>query len=103
MIQTRVTAGLMAITAAVVLIGCATSPPVQEMSDARQAIAAAEDADAASLAPTPLEEARRYLSEAEAQIRTRAFGLARTNAIRARNSAVDALQASQAAIESNRN
>ena len=80
---------------ALTLAGCATAPPVQEMSDARQAIAAAEDADAARLAPVPLSEARRFLAQAETQIRDRAFGLARTNAVRAKNRAVDALQASQ--------
>ena len=70
------------------------------MSDARQAIAAAEDADAVRLAPTPLGDARRYLSQAEIQIRDRSFSLARTNAIRAKTSAVDALQVSQAAGQS---
>ena len=75
--------------------GCATEPPVQEMSDARQAIAAAEDADAARLAPVPLTDARRFLAQAETQIRNRSFTLARTNAVRAKNRAVDALNASQ--------
>ncbi len=103
MIQTRVTQRLSALIAALVIVGCATSPPVQEMSDARQAIAAAEDADAERLAPMPLDDARQYLSQAETQIRARSFVLARTNAIRAKNSAVDALQASQAARQSAEN
>ena len=97
MIHTRVTTRLLALLVAVFVLGCATSPPVQEMSDARQAIAAAEDADAVRLAPIPLNDAKRYLSQAETQIRARSFNLARTNAIRAKNSAVDALQASQIA------
>ena len=100
MIQTRVTAGFLVLIATGVLSGCATTPPVQEMSDARQAIAAAEEANAERCAPTPLEEARRYLNDAEAQIRNRAFGLARTSAVRARASAVDALQVSQSGMES---
>jgi len=70
------------------------------MSDARQAIVAAEDADAARLAPAPLDDARRFLSQAETQIRERSFTMARSNAIRAKNSAVDALQASQEASRS---
>ena len=70
------------------------------MSDARQAIAAAEDADAARLAPAPLDDARRFLTQAETQIRERSFTMARSNAIRAKNSAVDALQASQEASRS---
>ncbi len=91
---------LLALLLTVFVLGCATSPPVQEMSDARQAIAAAEDAYAVRLAPIPLSDAKRYLSQAETQIRARSFSLARTNAIRAKNSAVDALQASQVASQS---
>ena len=100
MIHTRVTTRLFALLVAVFVVGCATSPPVQEMSDARQAIVAAEDADAARLAPAPLDDARRFLSQAETQIRARSFNMARSNAIRAKNSAVDALQASQEASRS---
>ena len=76
--------------------GCATAPPVQEMSDARQAIAAAEEADASRLAPVPLGDARRFLAEAENQLRQEQYGLARNNAVRAKNRAVEALEASQA-------
>jgi Domain of unknown function (DUF4398) len=75
--------------------GCVTSPPVQEMSDARQAIAAAEAADAARFAPESLSEARRYLSTAERQLQEEAYGPARMNAVRAKNRALAALQASQ--------
>ena len=100
MIHTRVTTRLLTLLVAVFVLGCATSPPVQEMSDARQAIAAAEDADAGRLAPIPLGDARRYLTQAETQIRARSFSQARANAIRAKNSAVDALQASQVASQS---
>ena len=45
---------------------CSISPPVQEMSDARQAITAAEVADADDLAPSPLGNAKHFLVEAEA-------------------------------------
>jgi hypothetical protein len=79
------------------IVGCATAPPVQEMSDARQAIAAAEEALADELAPDQLGEARRFLETAEQQLRQEAFGAARLNAVRARNRAVQALEASQAA------
>jgi len=97
MFHRRVLMRLFALLAALWLSACATAPPVQEMSDARQAIAAAEDAEAARLAPVPLRAAQRFLAQAEEQIRAQAYGFARTNAIRAKNSAVDALQASQAA------
>ena len=81
--------------AALALAGCVTSPPVQEMSDARQAISAAEAADAARLAPESLTEARRYLGEAERQLEEEAYGAARFNAVRAKNRALAALRASQ--------
>ena len=78
------------------IASCAVGPPVQEMSNARQAIAAAEESDAATLAPDELNEARRLLEEAESQLRERNYGLAQTSAIRARDRAVEALQTSQA-------
>jgi hypothetical protein len=81
---------------------CVTSPPVQEMSDARQAITAAEEADAARLAPESLSAARRFLEEAEQQLQQQAYGPARLNAVRAKNRAVQALTLSQAAAESDR-
>ncbi|HSG65413.1 MAG TPA: DUF4398 domain-containing protein [Gammaproteobacteria bacterium] len=70
------------------------------MSDARQAIAAAEEASAADFAPQTLGEARRFLAQAEEQIRLGNYGLARSDAIRARTRATTALQASQAAQQS---
>ena len=78
-----------------VVVGCVTAP-IQEMSDARQAIAAAVDAEAARLAPVPLTDAQRLISEAEAQIRSGLWGMARANALRARDLAVNALNAIQA-------
>jgi len=80
-----------------VLAACVTAPPVQEMSDARQAISAAEQANAGRLAPEPLGDARRFLAEAERQIQTQAYGPARMNAVRAKNRAVQALATSQPA------
>lgn len=79
-----------------VLTACAASPPVQEMSDARQAISAAEEADASERAPDILDEARRLLAQAEQQIRAEAYGPARANAVRAKNRAVQALEQAQA-------
>ena len=78
-------------------MACAASAPVQEISDARQAIAAAEDADAEQFAPQTLSEAREYLMQAEARLREGNFTLARGDAIRARTWAISALQTSQAA------
>ncbi|MBN1237698.1 MAG: DUF4398 domain-containing protein [Gammaproteobacteria bacterium] len=67
------------------------------MSDARQAIAAAEEANADEAAPETLNEARRFLETAESQLRDEAYGAARINAVRAKNRAVQALEASQRA------
>lgn len=77
--------------------GCVTAPPIQEMSDARQAIAAAEQANAARLAPDPLADAHRFIATAEGQLREESYAAARANALRAKNRAVQALQASEAA------
>ena len=78
------------------IASCVAGPPVQEMSDARQAIAAAEESNAATLAPEELNEARRLLEQAETQLRARYYTLAQTTALEARSRAVEALQASQA-------
>jgi hypothetical protein len=80
---------------AILLAGCVTSPPVQEMSDARQAIAAAVQADAERIAGETLADARRFLAEAELQIQEEAYGPARLNAVRAKNRAVLALRSTQ--------
>jgi PBP1b-binding outer membrane lipoprotein LpoB len=77
------------------LAGCVTAPPVQEMSDARQAISAAEQADAERVAADTLADARRFLAEAEQQIQEEAYGPARMNAVRAKNRAVTALRSTQ--------
>jgi hypothetical protein len=81
--------------AALAVAGCVTAPPVQEMSDARQAINAAEEANAERFAADSLSAARRFLAEAEQQIQQQAYGPARLNAVRAKNRAVLALRSSE--------
>lgn len=81
---------------ALALAGCVSAPPVQEMSDARQAISAAEQADAGRVAADTLADARRFLAEAEQQIQEQAYGPARMNAVRAKNRAVLALRSTRA-------
>ncbi|MGH7338104.1 MAG: DUF4398 domain-containing protein [Myxococcota bacterium] len=76
------------------LFGCVTAPPVQEMSDARQAIRAAEQAGDRVSADT-LADARRLLEEAERLIQQEAYGPARMNAVRAKNRAMFALRTSE--------
>jgi hypothetical protein len=85
----------LATTVVFLLAACVTSPPVQEMSDARQAIAAAEEANAERVAADTLADARRFLAEAERQIQEQAYGPARMNAVRAKNRAALALRSTQ--------
>lgn len=79
-----------------VLAACAGAP-VQEMSDARQAIRAAHDAGAERIAPQPLTEARAYIEQAEASLQSRRYREARRSAVAAKGKAVEALDAAQSA------
>jgi len=56
---------------------------------------AAEEADAERLAADTLNDARRFLADAERQIQEEAYGPARMNAVRAKNRALTALRSSQ--------
>jgi hypothetical protein len=80
---------------ALAVAGCVTAPPVQEMSDARQAINAAQEADARGVAADTLADARRFLEQAEQQIQDQAYGPARMNAVRAKNRAALALRSTR--------
>jgi hypothetical protein len=79
--------------------GCATAPPVQEMSDARQAIAAAREAGAASYDATGLRQAEEQLAQAEAQLQQRVYWDARRLAVDAKESALAALLRSRSLRE----
>lgn len=76
------------------LSACAGAP-VQEMSNARQAIKAARDAGAAQIVPQTLNEAQALLERAESSLRRRAYRDARRAAIAARGKASEALDAAQ--------
>lgn len=71
------------------LAACA-GPPVQEMSDARQAIQAAEQAGATKYAPVPLGQARQALASAEKKLQKRAYNGARNDARLAKQKATHA-------------
>ncbi|MCH8335551.1 MAG: DUF4398 domain-containing protein [Proteobacteria bacterium] len=71
--------------------GCGTSPPVQEMSDARQAIAAAKAAGAEQSAAEDLHAAEAYLDSAQRKLMERAFAQARRDALQAKSKALTAL------------
>jgi hypothetical protein len=79
----------------VALAGCETAPPVQEMSDARQAIAVAREAGAADVAADTLQEAETYLSSAERRLTDKDYLRARRDALDAKSKALSALKAAE--------
>lgn len=74
------------------LTACVNAP-VQEMSNARQAIRAARDAGADRIAPQKLSEAQELLERAEVSLQNRSFRDARRSAVAARGRASEALSA----------
>lgn len=90
----RLIAWLLLCTTLSGLAACA-SAPVQAMSDARQAIRAAQDAGAAQVAPMALDEAQNWLNRAEANLNRHYFRAARHDAERAHGKAVEALEAAR--------
>ena len=72
---------------------CGTAPPVQEMSDARQAIMVAKQAGAKEFAAFHLRAAEAYLASAEKSLGVRAYNQARGDARQAKMKALDALKA----------
>ena len=78
-----------------VTAGCGTAPPVQEMSDARQAIAAAKEAGAEQAAAEDLRMAEAFLDSAQRKLSERAYEQARRDALEAKSRALAALAASE--------
>ena len=89
LLQTALLAGLLSLSA------CETAPPVQEMSDARQAIAVAKEAGAADKAAFHLKAAEDYLESAEKALNDHEYSEARYDAKQAKAKALDALKASE--------
>jgi len=83
-----------AVLVALSVAACAGAP-VQEMSNARQAIRAARDAGAAKTAPQTLNEAQTLLDRAEGNLQRREYRDARRDAVAARDKASEALSASR--------
>ena len=82
--------------AGVQFTGCAGAP-VQEMSDARQAVRAADQADAAQYAPDLFAEAQRLLKLAQTNISRGDYRESREYALQCREKAIEARQAALAA------
>jgi hypothetical protein len=76
------------------LYACAGAP-VQEMSDARQTLAAAVQANADKDAPADMQTARHYLDAAQVALDAGDYSTAREDALKARAVALRALGMSQ--------
>jgi hypothetical protein len=90
--------GVLALT--LFVMACETAPPVQEMSDARQAITVAREAGAADLAASELAEAEKYLQSAEDKLDHQQYREARHAALEAKYRAQKALKLSEASKDS---
>ena len=79
-----------------VLLAACTTPPVQEMSDARQAVDAAVASGAAKQVPDKMGSAQAALRMAERLMRDHQFSAARHYAVDAKRKALEAQDAAQA-------
>ena len=76
------------------IAGCVTAPPIQEMSDARQAISVVEQ-ELSHLSGSDyanLETAREFLQDAEMHLREGRYDLAKSLALTAKDAAFDILE-----------
>jgi len=87
-----------ALAALLILAACTSGPPVQEMSDARQAIAVAREAGASEYSPEELRQAEDHLDSALRNLTHKEYRLARQNAVEAKNAALAALQRTERAV-----
>lgn len=77
---------------ALIISACAISAPVQEMSNARQSIQAAKEANAETLAESLLSEARQRLKSATRELDAGEYERARELALQATQLALKARQ-----------
>jgi hypothetical protein len=75
------------------LLGCVAGPPVQEMSDARQAIAAARTAGATPATSSDYQSAQAAIERAEGHLQAHEYTRARLAAQAAKRHAAAALDA----------
>ena len=87
-----------ALAAAILLVACA-SAPTQEMSDARQAVYSARNADASDLAPRSMDSAEQLLERAQQSLKQGRYDVARDDALEARQAAMKARQVAVAITE----
>lgn len=85
----------LAILIVVLVFAACAGAPVQEMSNARQAVAAARQLGAEHIAAKDMAEAERLLQSAQTALDIGDYATARADAIRARNQAVKAQHIAQ--------
>lgn len=93
---------LVVLTGLLAALAACAGAPVQEMSNARQSLAAAEQAQAEKAAPNDMANAHKYLDAAQAALDSGDYSTAREDALRAQQSALRALGISQGNDLSNR-
>lgn len=94
-IQKRLISTVNLVILATVISACATIAPVQEMSNARQSIKAAKDANAEKLATNVLSEAQQRLRSAMRELDAGEYERARILALEAKHLALKARQLSE--------
>lgn len=91
-ITKRISCGYFAVLMLVLsAAACQSAPPVQEMSDARQAVAVAIQAGAGESAAALLRTAEDFLASAQRNLSARAYDAARRDALQAKTKALEAL------------
>jgi hypothetical protein len=85
-----------------VVLGACAGAPVQEMSDARQAIRAAESAGAETKASIEMTQARELIKAAEEDIRIGNYRQAREHARLSRETAIEARRLAEGPAAQNR-
>ncbi|MGH8127572.1 MAG: DUF4398 domain-containing protein [Gammaproteobacteria bacterium] len=91
----KLTVGIL--TALVLTLAGCVSVPVQAMSNARQAVQAAQQAGAARYAPASYAEAERWLDDASFALKADDYGRARSSALKATHAARQAAAKARAA------
>ena len=74
------------------LSACASVPPLQEMSNARQTIAAAKEMNSSAEQSQKIQEAERLLSRAERRMEVNLYESARQDALRAQKEAIEFIE-----------
>ncbi len=76
----------------VAIVSCATLPPLQEMSNARQTISAAKELSSNAATNEKIIEAERLLARAERRIEVNLYDSARQDALRAQKEAIEFIE-----------